>query len=92
MWVPTTRRRHALSETPAVHAALEELRTELGSDRVDLPELVVLGVEEKPARLRAGDAARIAGRRRLAARIRERRVLVDPGAAEEVRATGWARP
>lgn len=89
--VPTARRRHALTETPPVHAALEELRAEVGSDRIDLPELVVLGAREKLARLRAQDAVVAAGRGRLAVRIRERRVPVDPAAAEEVRSTGWAR-
>lgn len=90
--VPTKRRRHAVTETPVVHAALTELRQEMGTDTVDLPELVVLGAQEKLARLRAGDAAVTAARRALAGRIRERRLPVDLSAGEEVRASGWARP
>ncbi|CAN5314145.1 hypothetical protein BH20ACT3_BH20ACT3_14330 [soil metagenome] len=35
--------RHRQLQTPHVHAALEELRQELGLDQVDLAELVVLG-------------------------------------------------
>ena len=51
--MPTTRRRHAITETPPVQAALDELRKELGTDRVELGELVVLGAEAKVAELRA---------------------------------------
>jgi hypothetical protein len=89
--MPTTRRRHAITETPPVQAALDELRKELGTDRVELGELVVLGAAAKLAALRAareGDDARL---RRLADRIRAREVLADVQAADEVRATGWAR-
>lgn len=90
--MPTKRRRHALTETSQVHAALEELRQELGLDHVDLPELVVLGAREKLARLRADKAEPAAVRRRLARRVRERHIPVDVAAADEVRATGWAQP
>lgn len=89
--MPTSRRRHAITETPPVEAALDELRRELGTDRVELGELVVLGAETKLARLRAareGDDARL---RHLADRIRARDVLVDVEAADEVRAKGWTR-
>jgi hypothetical protein len=75
----------------AAQAALDELRRELGTDRVELGELVVLGAEAKVAALRAardGDAARL---RSLADMVRSRDVLVEVAAADEVRATGWVR-
>jgi len=74
-----------------VQAALDELRRELGTDRVDLGELVVLGAEAKLAGLRAADERNAALRRSLADHIRRGDTLVDPAAAAEVRATGWAR-
>ena len=89
--MPTNRRRHALTETAPVQAALDELRRELGGDRVDLAELVVLGAHAKLERLRAKRGEQRTLRRRLAERVRARRVPVDPDAAEEVRRTGWAR-
>ena len=90
--VPTKRRRHAITETPPVQAALDELRRELGHDRVEMGELVVLGAREKLARVRAEqtDAAEL--RRRLAERIRRREIPADQAAADEVRRAGWARP
>jgi hypothetical protein len=89
--MPTNRKRHAITETPRVQAALDELRRELGTDRVELGELVVLGAGAKVAALRGAresDAARV---RDLADRVRSRDVLVDLEAANQVRATGWAR-
>jgi hypothetical protein len=89
--MPTTRRRHAITETPPVEAALDGLRRELGTDRVDLGELVVLGAAAKLASIRAGrdNGARL--RRRLADRVRSRSLPVDVHAAELARHTGWAR-
>jgi hypothetical protein len=89
--MPTTRRRHAITETPPVQAALDELRRELGTDRVELGELVVLGAEAKVAALRSARERNAVLRRDLADRVRARDVLVDVAAADEVRATGWAR-
>jgi hypothetical protein len=89
--MPTTRRRHAITETPPVQAALDELRRELGTDRVELGELVVLGAEAKVASLRAAKHRDAALRKSLADHIRAGDVLVDQAAADEVRATGWAR-
>jgi hypothetical protein len=63
----------------------------LGTDRAELGELVVLGARAKLAALRAEDADGAALRRRLADRVRSRRVLVDGDAADEVRALGWSR-
>lgn len=89
--MPTKRRRHAVTETPPVQKALDELRRELGSDRVQLSELVVLGAQEKLARLRAEDARAVELRQDLAARIRARDLPVSSEAADEVRRSGWAR-
>jgi hypothetical protein len=89
--VPTTRRRHAITETEPVQAALDQLRRELGTDRVDLGELVVLGADTKLAALRAQrDGAAVLGRR-LADRVRAREPLVDRDAADLVRQSGGAR-
>ena len=90
--MPTRRRRHAITETPPVQAALDELREALGEDRVELGELVILGAHEKLARVRAEQDDAVTMRRRLAERVRHRRIPVDPAAADEVRRSGWARP
>jgi hypothetical protein len=89
--VPTKRRRHAITETEPVQAALDELRRELGFDRVELGELVVLGAGVKLAALRAQDSNDAQLRRRLADRVRARQPLADRDAAELVRRSGWAR-
>ena len=90
--VPTKRRRHAITETPAVRSALDELRQALGDDRVEMGELVILGAQEKLARVRAERDDTAALRRRLADRIRRRDIPADRVAADEVRRAGWARP
>jgi hypothetical protein len=74
-----------------VQAALDELRRELGTDRIELGELVVLGADVKLAALRAQRDDTTALRRRLASRVRARSLRVDVDAADEVRAAGWAR-
>lgn len=89
--MPTHRRRYAVTETPPVQAALDELRRELGTDRVEIGELVVLGAGAKLAALRAARGDETALRRRLADRVRAGDVLVDLAAADEVRASGWTR-
>jgi len=73
-----------------VQAALDELRRELGTDRVELGELVVLGAGVKLTALRAAQEDDAALRQRLADRVRSRAVPVDRAAADEVRASGWA--
>lgn len=90
--VPTKRRRHAITETPSVEAALDELREELGGGRIELGELVILGARQRTAELRAGRDGAAARRRALADRVRRRDVAVDRDAADEVRRSGWARP
>ena len=90
--MPTRRRRHAITETPPVQAALDELRAALGDERVEMGELVILGAHEKLARMRAKQEDTSALRRRLAERVRRRDIPADVAAAEEVRRTGWTRP
>jgi hypothetical protein len=91
--VPTNRRRHAITETPPVEAALNELRQALGTDRVDLSELVILGAREKLERLRVEDKRNRMLRKQFADRIRrgEPPLDVDLEALEEVRRAGRAR-
>jgi len=88
--MPTSRRRHAITETPPVQEALDELRAALGTDRLPLSEILILGAQTRVAQLRNGADEKAALRKRAADRIRERRPLgVDLEAAEEVRRTGW---
>ena len=89
--MPTKHRRRAITETPSVQAALEELQSELGDDRIELGELVVLGAGAKLAALRAEREGGAGLRQRLADRVRARNLPVSIEAAEEVRASGWAR-
>jgi hypothetical protein len=90
--MPTKRRRHAITETPPVQAALDELREELGDPgRIEFGELVILGANEKVARLRAARSDTTARRRELAERVRRQELPVDRAAADEVRRAGWAR-
>ena len=90
--IPTKHPRHAITETPPVRAALDELRDELGDGRkIEFSELLILGAQEKLARVRA-EREDVADRRaRLADRIRRRDLPVDPAAADEVRRSGWVR-
>ncbi|MEX2196441.1 MAG: hypothetical protein WD844_14245 [Thermoleophilaceae bacterium] len=89
--MPTSRRRHAITETPPVQAALDELREEMGADRLELSELVVLGAREKLSRIRT-ERMQVTGlRRRLADRVRAGEVPGDVAAADRVRRSGWAR-
>lgn len=90
--MPTKHRRHAVTETPSVQAALDELRGELGDARIELGELVILGAHQKVAQLRAEREGTAARRRQLADRIRRRDIPAERGAADEVRRAGWARP
>jgi len=90
--MPTRRRRHAITETPSVEAALDELREALGEARVEMGELVILGAQEKLSRVRAAQQDTAVLRRRLADRIRRREIPADRTAADEVRRAGWARP
>ncbi|MGH7882707.1 MAG: hypothetical protein ACREN8_07345 [Candidatus Dormibacteraceae bacterium] len=67
------------------------MRKELGSDKLQLSELVVLGVEKKLERLREERADVVARREGLANWVLTRSIPVDLDAAAEVRQSGWAR-
>lgn len=91
--MPTSKPRHAVTETGAVAEALGELRAEPGGAEVSIAELVVIGARTLAAEKRAQRHANDVLLAELADRIREGGpALVDPGAADEVRRTGWARP
>lgn len=90
--MPTRHRRHAITETPPVKAALDELREQLGDTRIEFGELVILGAHQKVAQLRAERDDTASRRRALAERVRRRDIPVDRAAADEVRRAGWARP
>ena len=87
--VPTKHRRHAITETPEVKEALDELRRELGTERVPLAEIVIVGAQTEVARLRAERDKAKAARHTVAEWIRTKQIPGDPEAAEEVRRTGW---
>jgi hypothetical protein len=90
-YVPTKLRRHALTETPPVRAALDDVRHATRTDDVDIAELVILGAREKLARLRAEELQANELVDRLAERIRTGNIPVDVSAADEVRRSGWVR-
>ena len=74
-----------ITETEPVGKALDELRAELGGERIDFAELVTIGARVKARELRQdGPIARHA-RRRLAVMIREGSLPVDVAAADEVK-------
>jgi hypothetical protein len=54
--MPTTRPRHTITETPPVEEALNRLREQMGSQKVDMAELVMLGAEQKRRQLERDNA------------------------------------
>lgn len=87
--VPTRHPRHAVTETPPVRAALDELRTR-GID-FTLGELVVRGAEARLAESTL-ESARRELRVRLAGVLRDGTHGLDPVALDEAREGGWTRP
>jgi len=83
--MPTERRRHAITETPRVQEALDQLRAELGTDRLDLGELVTLGAEQKLSQVRHERGGHAELRRRLVEGIRCGEYNLDPALADEAR-------
>jgi hypothetical protein len=76
-----------ITETQPVKEVLDELRRVQGGEKVELPDLVIRGAEDKIRELRTpgGEAAREAGRE-IAEWIRSRdRPRPDLKAAEEVK-------
>lgn len=90
--MPTSRPRHTITETPPVHAALDELRAELGAERIDFAELVALGARTKARQLRENGPAAREARERLAAMIRSGSIPVDARATDEVKRLGLSPP
>jgi len=89
--MPTKLRRHTITETPQVSAALDELRRR--GEPVTLAELVIRGAQAVVEDLdrRAGeDSDPAALRARLAERLRTGDGL-DLGAALDARDRGWTR-
>ena len=87
--MPTSRPRHSITETPPVQEALDRLRAQMGAQKLDLAELVVLGAREKERQLQRDSDATREARRRLADAIRAR-TLPEPdiAAADEVKYLG----
>lgn len=83
--MPTKRPRHMITETPPVEEALDELRTALGSERIDFAELVIVGARVKARELRGDGAAGRRARSRLAESVRSRSIPIDVEAADEVK-------
>jgi hypothetical protein len=91
--MPTTKRRHAVTETGAVAEALAELRAEPGGADVPISELVVIGARALAAEKRARRHANALLLAEVADMVREGGPpFVDPEAADEVRRSGWVRP
>jgi hypothetical protein len=88
--MPTKHKRHAITETAPVKEALDALRAELNGERLDLGEVVVLGAEEKLARLRAPRVDDQAKLDRLAERILDGDLHLDPVLADEAKRS-WVR-
>lgn len=87
--MPTRHPRHAVTETPPVRAALDELRSRgIG---FTLGELVVRGAEARLAES-TQESARRELRVRLAAVLRDGTHGLDPAALDEARERGWTRP
>lgn len=90
--MPTTRKRHSITETDEVESALRSLR-ERGV-RIDFGELVIRGAASLREELEVHDAAaarRRELRRRFLERTREARGF-DLDAALEAREQGWTHP
>lgn len=83
--MPTKHRRHAITETPEVKAALDALRAQLDGERPDLAQLVIVGAQTQLSRLRAEDEHRRALREDLVRRIRSGELDVDPALADEAK-------
>ncbi len=88
--MPTSRKRHSITETDEVASVLDRVRAATGGV-LDLPELVRLGGE---AKLRELSAAHAADQRRLVLRRRfgERTATadgVDVEALREIHEQGW---
>jgi hypothetical protein len=78
-----------ITETPAVEAALSELRAKLGDARVDFGELVILGARAKARQLPDPEAEARIARAEISEWIRNGGgPEVDIAAADEVKRRG----
>lgn len=89
--MPTTRKRHSITETELVQQALEPLRS--AGVSIDLPDLVRRGAEELARELaeRDAEAGRRAELRRLFLARAQTAEGIDLAAALDVRERGWTR-
>lgn len=87
--MPTRHPRHAITETPRVRAALDELRSR-GID-FTLGELVVRGAESRLTES-AHESDRRELRTRLADALRDGTHGLDSAALDAARERGWTRP
>ena len=89
--MPTRRPRHTITETPPVERALRRLRALRSGAQIDFKELVILGAEEKAARLqRDGEGAQrheTLIEEFLALRADDR---IDAAAGLALHESGWA--
>ncbi len=83
--MPTTRPRHTITETAPVQEALDELRRELGEDRVELPDLVIRGARDKVRELRTRRSADERKLDSLVEGIEARTLGLEPEIADEAR-------
>jgi hypothetical protein len=83
--VPTTRPRHTITETAPVQEALDELRRELGDDRVEFPDLVIRGARHKVRELRTQSSADGRKLDSLVGAIKARELGLDPTIAGAAR-------
>ena len=81
-----------ITETPPVEEVLNELRAELGVQRLDLAELVIAGARSKLRELRRDGESALRARAELAEMIRQGSLPVDVGAADEVKRLRLSTP
>ncbi|HET7120226.1 MAG TPA: hypothetical protein VFI17_03120 [Solirubrobacterales bacterium] len=87
--MPTTRPRHMITETAPVQAVLDELRQLQGEEKIELPDLVIRGAEDKIRELRAQSEAARRARAEIAEWIRSGNgPEIDLEAAAEVKYLG----
>jgi hypothetical protein len=75
---------HTITETPALEAALNELRTELGEgEQIDFAELLTLGAEVRTRRHAVERLAQRPGRFRVLVPVRRGYPYAAPAPAEQ---------
>lgn len=87
--MPTSRRRHTVTETPRLEASLAAVRERFGDEAASIPDLIVLGAETLLTRARDADERVNRSRRALAEMVRKKSLPGDPEAALEAHESGW---